>query len=115
VNQCRFIIIFYVISNIFIQAERVRLRGMFVYGYTSPNGPQETLYQDAGKVTSCGPYNYHYIGTNICGDVLLIPITSPHQFHIVGIATNNYLSLREVQVFAGKYVFNIHYYLFLRK
>jgi len=96
----------------FVQAERMRLKGMFVYGYTSPNGPQERLYQDSGNVTSCGPNNYHENGTNICGDVLLIPITSQHRLHMVGISTNNYLHLCEVQVFAGKYVFNTHYYLF---
>ena len=74
---------------------------MFVYGYASPHGPQERLYTDAGNVSSCGPNNYIYNGTNICADVLLIPITSQHRLHMVGIATNNYLNLCEVEVFAG--------------
>jgi len=79
---------------------------MFIYGYQRQNGkdgPQQRLYDDTGSTTSCGQNNYNDTGTSICGDVLLIPVTSQYLLYKVGIATNNYLNLCEVQVFAGKW------------
>jgi len=75
---------------------------MFIFGYVDHTNIKETLYQDPGNVTTCGRSNYVGEGTSICDDVLVIPIDSTYLYHIVGIATPDYLNLCEVQVFGGK-------------
>jgi len=62
----------------------------------------EQLYIDNGTVSSCGDTNYDLNGTNICGDVLLLPIKKTNPFQFVSITTPHYLTLCEVEVFAGK-------------
>ena len=74
---------------------------MQIGGYTSPGGFFVSLYQDDESKTTCESKDYNDTGTSICGDILLIPITSTGVFSILRISTANYLTLCEVQVFAG--------------
>jgi len=83
-------------------ADRARLSGMQIGGYTSPGGSYVSLYKDDGRKTTCGTNDYGDTGTSICGDILLIPITNTGVFSILRISTANYLTLCEVQVFAGR-------------
>ena len=75
---------------------------MQIDGYTSHGGAYVRLYQDDGSKTTCGSNDYGDRGTNICGDILMIPITNTGVFSILRISTANYLTLCEVQVFAGR-------------
>ena len=72
---------------------------MRVFGYTGEPRTYEELYRDNGKTTYCGSYGRE--GTNICDDLLAIPINSTNTYHTVGIETPNFLTLCEVEVFGG--------------
>ena len=74
---------------------------MKIQGSNSTDGPFEELYRDAENRLSCVNH-YNDIGTSICGNILLINITSTHMFQIVKISTASYLTLCEVEVFGGK-------------
>ena len=80
---------------------------MSVEGYNSETGSPERLYQDAGTETSCNSYTN--VGTSICADVIQIPINNTQQFQLVKISTSDYLTLCEVEIFAGIIqMYNIH-------
>ena len=85
-----------------VAAERARLSGMQIGGYFTPGGSFVRLYQDAGSKKTCGSNDYSDTGASVCGDILIIPITNTQPILILVISTENYLTLCEVQVFAGK-------------
>jgi len=58
-----------------------------------------SLYKDDGDATKCS--DAKSFGSSVCDDVVLIPINSATEVQYLNIAVNNFLSLCEVQVFAG--------------
>jgi len=70
---------------------------MAVYGISM--GDPVILHQDALTKTKC--IRYESQGSDICGDVIDIPVNNTSPFQYVKITTPNYLTLCEVEVFAG--------------
>ena len=85
---------------------RGRLRGMTIQGITPSNtvGFDITNYDSNGP--SCTSDNAQLNGTSVCDDVILIPVNSGTEVQFVQISVNNFLTLCEVQVFAGKRYLN---------
>ena len=57
------------------------------------------LYKDDGDATTCS--DAKSFGTSVCDDVILIPVNSATELQYLTIAVNNFLTICEVQVFAG--------------
>jgi len=70
---------------------------MAVYGISM--GDPVLLHQDASAMTKC--ISYASQGSDICGDVIDIPVNNMSPFQYVKITTPNYLNLCEVEVLAG--------------
>jgi len=68
------------------------------------------LYQDTSpKTTLCDGY-YSVSGTSVCGDVIELPINSKQLVQTVNISTASYLTLCEVEIFAGMHYINSYVY-----
>jgi len=86
------------IQNILFADNRARLSGMLVTG----NGV--ILYKDDSTKTSCSSYPAE--GTDVCSDVIRIPIETASAVQHLTIATNaSYLTLCELEVFAGNTIY----------
>ena len=70
---------------------------MAVYGIRT--GGPVLLHQDASTMTKC--ISYVSQGSDICGDVIDIPVNNMTAFQHVKITTPDYLTLCEVEVFTG--------------
>jgi len=79
---------------------RTRLNGMLIHGGLIKDGVFTQLYQDTSNVKFCSAYRDY--GDNVCDDVILIPITSQQKVRFFKISANSYLTVCELQVFAGE-------------
>ena len=79
---------------------RTRLNGMLIHGGLTKDGVFTQLYQDASNAEFCSVYRDY--GDNVCDDVILIPITSQQNIRFLKISANSYLTVCELQVFAGE-------------
>ena len=70
---------------------------MTVYGLSM--GDPVLLHEDTSTKTEC--ISFVSQGSDICGDVIDIPVNNTSPFQSVKITTPNYLTLCEVEVFAG--------------
>jgi len=76
---------------------------MSILGFTPSNtvGFEITNFDSTGP---CTGDNAQLTGTSVCDDVILIPINSGTEVQFVEISVyNNFLTLCEVQVFAGNF------------
>jgi len=78
---------------------RTWLCGMQISGSTF-SSVGHVLYQDPSNITSCNGV-YGYSGMNVCDDVIEIPINTSYYTQLLTVSTANYLTLCEVQVYAG--------------
>jgi len=85
----------------FHAAVRARLSGMVITGSTSTDGSGRELHRDNSNVENCaGKYTDQRYPA--CLDIIRIPISSDQSWRYVKISTTDYLTLCEVEVFAGK-------------
>jgi len=70
---------------------------MAVYGLSMRD--PVLLHHDASTKKTC--ISYASQGSEICGDVIDIPVDNTSPFQYVKITTPDYLTLCEVEVFAG--------------
>jgi len=68
------------------------------------SGFGDTLYKDPTNITACNGV-YGYSGLNVCDDVIEIPINTSYYTQLLTISTASYLTLCEVEVFAGWFAF----------
>jgi len=78
--------------------DRTRLSGMEI------TGPEHVLYKDRTNITACNGV-YGYSGQSPCDDVLEIPINTSYYTQLLTISTVSYLTLCEVEVYAGWFAF----------
>ena len=72
---------------------------MYIHGFTQTNDVVFVIQDSSGLSCSSAQLN----GTSVCDDVILIPVNSGTEVQFVQISVNNnFLTLCEVQVFAGK-------------
>ena len=67
--------------------------------------PGHILYKDPTNITACNGV-YGYSGQSPCDDVIEIPINTSYYIQLLTISTASYLTLCEVQVFAGGFAFS---------
>ena len=59
------------------------------------------LYQDTSTISTCDQRRHVNAGTNVCGDILTIPIENVKRSRYVYLSTNACLKVYNVEVFAG--------------
>jgi len=84
---------------LYVTVERARLKGMTITGREAPSSVEVFFYKDNGDATTC--QNKKSFGPSVCDDVVLIPVNSGTEVQYLTIAVNNFLTLCEVQIFAG--------------
>jgi len=83
--------------------DRARLSGMEITG-AAFSGPSGILYKDPTNITACNGV-YGYSGQSPCDDVIEIPINTSYYAQFLTITTASFLTLCEVQIFAGWFAF----------
>jgi len=83
----------------FYVAVRARLSGMVITGSISADGRGTELYRDSSNVADCTD-KYTNPAYPVCQDIITIPV-SMDDVRYVKISTTDYLTLCEVEVFAG--------------
>jgi len=80
--------------------DRARLSGMVINGFSTIDGKKTELHRDKSDIDNC---TGQYTNTNypVCQDIIMIPL-STDEVRYVKISTTDYLTLCEVEVFAGK-------------
>jgi len=68
------------------------------------SGPGHIIYKDTTNLTLCNGV-YGYSGQSPCDDVIEIPIATSYYTQLLTISTASYLTMCEVQVFAGWFAF----------
>jgi len=82
-----------VLIGIYAPDERTRLSGMRI------KGDRRLIYKDPSQKQTCS-WSYPLEGTDVCSDVISIPLNGP-SVQKIKISTDNFLTLCEVKVFGG--------------
>ena len=75
---------------------------MSIQGFTQSGTAGFEINNFDSSGPSCTSDNAQLNGTSVCDDVIRIPVNSGTEVQLVQISVNNFLTLCEVQVFAGK-------------